>query len=134
MGANKKHFVYTDNTATKEAPDIKEHGERLLRQLDTPKEVVASNKPIKFKPAPNKVLVEQMKEEIQSSIIIPDAFKKLTNKGIVVKLGLETPDKPQIWKLGQILYFPTTATIIPVEEDSRTFRCINQFDAWGYEE
>lgn len=133
---NKKHFIYEDKNGTEAKPDpntVKEREERLLQSLDGKAEA-KELKPIKIKPAPNRILVEQLKEEIKSTIIIPEAVKKFTNRGIIVKCGIETPEKPQLYKEGTIVYFPATATVIPMEEDGRKFVCFNQMDVFAYEE
>lgn len=136
MQKNKKHFIYEDKTAEEVKPDaatIKEREERLLESLDGKKEA-KELKPITIQPSPNRILVEKMKEEIKSTIIIPEAVKKFTNKGVIVKLGVETPEKPQIYKVGQRVLFPATATVIPIEQDDRAFIILNQYDVYATEE
>ena len=90
---------------------------------------------MKIHPAPNRILVEQFKqEEKEGSIIIPESYRKLINKGRIARLGKDTEEKPQLYKEGQIVYFPSTANMIPHVEDDKAYVIINQYDVYATED
>lgn len=133
MQANKKFHVLGNTELTEEEKKAvqqssEERGKQLLTSLDQKKEV--KNKVIGVQPAPNRVLVEVHKEEVKSSIIIPEMFRKMQNKGKIVKCGLATEGKPQLYKEGDIVYFPATASIIPYEQNGQAYAIINQYDIY----
>jgi len=133
MQANKKFHVLgktelTDEEKKEIQQSSEERGKQLLSSLDQKKEV--KNKVIGVQPAPNRVLVEVHKEEVKSSIIIPEMFRKMQNKGRIVKLGLATEGKPQLYQEGDVVYFPATASIIPYEQNGQAYAIINQYDIY----
>lgn len=135
MQANKKYHVQGETVLNED--EIKDHnktfeerGKQLLTSLDAKQE--KKNKIVSITPAPNRVLVEVHKEEINKggTIIIPEILKKLQNKGKIVKCGVATDSKPQLYKVGDIVYFPATASIIPYEENGFAYAVINQYDVY----
>lgn len=91
---------------------------------------------IKFIPAPNRILVEQKLEDAMSGKIIkPDSTRSFTPKGTIVKLGKVTDEKPQLYKLGDVVYFSANATTIPIpiKQGDRRFIVVNQHDIYGTE-
>lgn len=85
-----------------------------------------------FKPAPNRVLIERFKEEEKegSLLVMAESYRKTTNKGKIANLGKETPEKPQIYKVGDIVMYPLNSTVVEIK-DEKDYVVVNQFDIVG---
>ena len=87
------------------------------------------------RPKPGTVMIERFKEEEkEGSIYRADSYRKMTNKGRIARLGKETPDKPQLYKESDIVYFSASINMLPIVEDEKPYAIINQLDIMGVEE
>jgi len=89
---------------------------------------------MKVIPKPGCVLIERFKEEEKKgNIIIPDSYRKLTNRGRIVRLGRATEDKPQLYKEGDIVYFAANINMLPIIEGEKAYGLVNQMDIMASE-
>lgn len=139
----KKFTVLMDTSTPKELTeeekvegkkDWQEKEQRMLSRLESGKPKIESTVVINVEPAPNRVLIELFKEpDIKSQAGLTtklDGYRQTLNFGKIVALGLETPEKPQIYPLGKYVYFPKNATTIPYQQEGKEYKVVLQHDIY----
>lgn len=132
MGEHLDKPELTEQEKTEKELARQEDEKNVLARLQGGKPKIDTPVIINVEPAPNRVLVELFKEpDIKSVAGLTtklDGYRATLNCGKIVKLGKETPEKPQLYKLGEFVYFPKNATTIPYQQEGKEYKVILQGD------